>query len=268
MYYCFSFSNRSGSDPSKPSKPHPHSKHSHEDIHQKFTSSSASSLSHSHAAIHPYSSGSHSHTCTHPYSSSGSHSHTSIHPYSVVSDEMDELLSGSKSLCYVHTTHDRYNRLDDGHNPASLHPLCSSTSESISSQTHDQTSEPFHQNTPKVKHNQQSQQLWNPPQNEQKTEQLWDPPTENLQQHSHMTHDDRMTIIREDISRFRKSSNVTGSGSSSATTAAAVGSIPAVSSRWSKFMTESEEGEEEEEEEGDSVQTHMLHSRVAVARYN
>ena len=79
-----------------------------------------------------------------------------------------------------------------------------------------------------------------------------------------------MTIIREDISRFRKSSNVTGSGSSSATTAAAVGSIPAVSSRWSKFMTESEEGEEEEEEEGegDSVQTHMLHSRVAVARYN
>jgi hypothetical protein len=158
-----------------------------------------------------------------PSSSSVSHSQTSIHPFSIASDEMDQLLSGSKSSCYIHSSSDRYHKLDNGtdFNIPSSHPFSSSASESGSSQKHGEKSEPFR-----------------------------NPPKEKLQ----MTPEDKMAVIREDISRFSKSS-ATASGSSAA-------SIPAVSSRWSKFMSESEEGE------GESVQTHMLQSRVAVARYN
>ncbi|CAI8029096.1 hypothetical protein GBAR_LOCUS16551 [Geodia barretti] len=148
-----------------------------------------------------------------PSSTSVSHSQASIHPYSIASDEMDQLLSGSKSSCYFHSSSDRYRKLDDGTdiNTPSLHPFSSSASESGSSK-------------------------------------------KRLQ----MTPEDKMAVIREDISRFSKSS-ATASGSSVAA------SIPAVSSRWSKFMSKSEEGDEEE---GESVETHMLQSRVAVARYN
>ena len=162
-----------------------------------------------------------------PSSTSVSHSQASIHPYSIASDEMDQLLSGSKSSCYFHSSSDRYRKLDDetDFNTLSLHPFSSSASESGSSKKHDEKSEPF-RNSPK----------------------------EKLQ----MTPEDKMAVIREDISRFSKSS-ATASGSSVAA------SIPAVSSRWSKFMSKSEEGDEEE---GESVETHMLQSRVAVARYN
>ncbi|CAI8029097.1 hypothetical protein GBAR_LOCUS16551 [Geodia barretti] len=165
-----------------------------------------------------------------PSSTSVSHSQASIHPYSIASDEMDQLLSGSKSSCYFHSSSDRYRKLDDGTdiNTPSLHPFSSSASESGSSKKHDEKSEPF-RNSPKEK-------------------------LQRLQ----MTPEDKMAVIREDISRFSKSS-ATASGSSVAA------SIPAVSSRWSKFMSKSEEGDEEE---GESVETHMLQSRVAVARYN
>ena len=76
--------------------------------------------------------------------------------------------------------------------------------------------------------------------------------------------EDRIASIRDDIGRFSKSS-------------VAAETIPTVSSRWSKFMTESEdkEGEDGEDEDrergeegGEIVHMHMLQSKRAVAKYS
>ena len=82
-----------------------------------------------------------------------------------------------------------------------------------------------------------------------------------------MSQEERIASIRNDISRFSRPTKV------------ASDAIPVASSRWSTFMNESEEdgeseGEEEEEEEWESeeegegrVKTHMLQTKLVVARY-
>ena len=172
-----------------------------------------------------------------------SHSQTPIHPYSAVSEEMGHLLSSSKSSYYIHSSSDRYHKLDDvvtNSHPHSSHPHSLHTTHSLL----DTVDTPHTHRTPKSPASQQAP----------------------VPQALHRTQEDRIASIREDIGRFSKNT------ASSAAAANSVGVIPAVSSRWSKFMSEVEEEdvderEREDQEEG-SVQMHLLQGRVTVARYN
>ena len=185
-----------------------------------------------HSKPHPLSKATRKHSLT-DHTPSGSHSQTPIHPYSAVSDEMGQLLSGSKPSWYLHTSGDRYHRLDD--TTTDVHTR--------SQHTHHPPSHTIHtSHTPESSHAHTKRKSSSEPVQTKKT-------------HSqHRTQEDKMASIREDICRFTKN------------TASSADVIPAVSSRWSKFLSEG--GEEEEGGEGESVETHMLQSRLAVARYN
>ena len=164
-----------------------------------------------------------------PDTSSVPHSQTSIHPDSAVAGKTGQLLSGSKSSIYTHSSSDRYTKLDDVtgfHSSPRQLPSSNPADKFSSFQTHVEKSGAYR-----------------------------NPTKEKKLEHLHMTKEDKMAMIRDDISRFSNSKQSASSSSSS---------IPAVSSRWSRFMTESEEGGEE----GESVQTHMLQSRTGIARYN
>ena len=166
-----------------------------------------------------------------------SHSHTPVHPYSSVSDTMGQLLSGAKSpeSCYVHSSSDRYSKLDSD-KTESLHDKgshsCFLEQNLISSET-------------------------------RKDFKVSPAPKQYV---GHMTREEKMASIRDDIGRFSKPAAPEG--------------IPHVSSRWSKFMNDGEpdrEGEEEEGGEGERVEdkggegdvhVHMLQSKLMVAKYD
>ena len=152
---------------------------------------------------------------------------------------MGQLLSSVESSrtqsLYVSTTSDRYHKLDDSVNDT--HDA--SPQQTLHHSAHDLSSSERHGNGTEDRRGNRTSPELNP-------------------RHCHMTQEDRIASIRDDIGRFSKSTNSI---------------IPTVSSRWTKFMNETEKDEEEErgergeEGEGDGVHMHMLQSKLAVARY-
>ena len=170
--------------------------------------------------------------------STRSHSHTPVHPYSSVSDEMGQLLSGVESSRshQSHFSNERYQKLEDSYTDTTPHET--------------------------LPHSKSSHDLGL---SERHGKEAKGSLGVELRQPSHRTQKDRIASIRDDIQRFTKDADSSKL-------------IPSVSSRWSKFMTETEreegvegegeeEGEGEGEGEGEDVHVHMLQSKLAVAKY-
>lgn len=160
-----------------------------------------------------------------------SHSHAPVHPYSSVSSEMDLKLSGRKSSgSYIHSSSERYQKLDD-----------ESTVDSTFIPTQKMVYSRHEQNLGSYKSTNKS------------------PAVEP--QHLGMSQEQRMASIRNDIGRFSRNS--------ATTECSVVPATSSRWSKFMNEVEDDDDVEGEGEgRDLEGVHMHLLQSKVTVAKYN